>query len=89
MITEQGEDEDELFLVLDGVVRMEVDGERWPSTGPGSMHGERAVLEGGTPHLDDPGRHACKLAVASATGGRGRPASTLEQLSSGRPPGEE
>ena len=57
VITEQGAAEDDLYLVLDGVVRIEVDGERLAEYGPGSMHGERAVLEGGQPHLDDPGRH--------------------------------
>ena len=44
-ITEQGQAGDELFLVLDGVVRIEVDGKRVAEYGPGSMHGERAILE--------------------------------------------
>jgi CRP-like cAMP-binding protein len=46
-VTVQGEFGNELFLVLDGIVRVEVDGERIAEYGPGSLHGERAVLEGG------------------------------------------
>ena len=57
LITEQGEPGDELFLVLDGVVRIEVDGNRLAEYGPGSMHGERAILEGGHADLERPRRH--------------------------------
>ena len=39
LITEQGQPGDELFLVLDGVVRVEVDGQRLAEYGPGSLHG--------------------------------------------------
>ena len=46
-LTEQGKPGDELFLVLDGVIRAEVDGEPLAEYGPGSIHGERAILEGG------------------------------------------
>jgi hypothetical protein len=46
-VCEQGEPGAELFLVLDGIVRVEVDGERVAEYGPGSLHGERAALEGG------------------------------------------
>ncbi|MGH9028947.1 MAG: cyclic nucleotide-binding domain-containing protein, partial [Acidimicrobiales bacterium] len=38
-VTEQGQEADELFLILDGVVRVEVDGERIAEYGPGSLHG--------------------------------------------------
>jgi hypothetical protein len=65
-ITEQGAAEDDLYLVLDGVVRIEVDGERLAEYGPGSMHGERAVLEGGRRTSTIRAVTACKLAVASA-----------------------
>ena len=61
-ITEQGEPGDELFLVLDGVVRVEVDGERVAEYGPGSMHGERAVLEGGMRTSTVRAVTKCKLA---------------------------
>jgi hypothetical protein len=65
-ITEQGAEEDDVFLVLDGVVRIEVDGERLAEYGPGSMHGERAVLEGGRRTSTVRAVTACKLAVAPA-----------------------
>ncbi len=62
-IVEQGTPGDELFLVLDGVVRIEVDGERIAEYGPGSMHGERAVLEGGVRTSTIRAVTACKLAA--------------------------
>lgn len=65
-ITEQGEPGDELFLVLDGVVRVEVDGRRIAEYGPGSMHGERAILEGGLRTSTVRAVTNCKLAVAPA-----------------------
>ena len=66
VITEQGAEEDELFLVLDGVVRIEVEGERIAEYGTGSMHGERAVLEGGRRTSTVRAVTGCKLAVAAA-----------------------
>jgi hypothetical protein len=66
VITEQGAAEDDLYLVLDGVVRIEVDGERLAEYGPGSMHGERAILEGGRRTSTIRAVTACKLAVAGA-----------------------
>ncbi len=84
MITEQGQPGDELFLVLDGVVRVEVDGQRLAEYGPGSLHGERAVLEGGQRTSTVRAVTRCKLAMASA-GQVDRAA--LEQLSAGAPPG--
>jgi hypothetical protein len=65
-ITEQGQPGDELFLVLDGVVRIEVDGKRLAEYGPGSMHGERAILEGGTRTSTIRAVTDTKLAVAGA-----------------------
>lgn len=47
MLTLQGEPGDELYLLLDGVLRVEVDGHRLAEVGPGAVLGERAVLEGG------------------------------------------
>ena len=48
LLTEQGQPGDEVFLLLDGVLVMEVDGEPLAELGPGAILGERAVLEGGT-----------------------------------------
>jgi hypothetical protein len=47
-LTRQGEPGDELYLVLDGVVRVDVDGRALAELGPGAVIGERALLEGGT-----------------------------------------
>jgi len=47
-LTEQGEEGNELYLLLDGVVDIEVDGEPVAEIGPGALLGERALLEGGT-----------------------------------------
>jgi hypothetical protein len=80
LITEQGQPGDDLFLVLDGVVRVEVDGQRLAEYGPGSLHGERAVLEGGKRTSTVRAVTKCKLAMASADQvDRG----ALEQLSAG------
>jgi hypothetical protein len=45
-LTRQGDSGDELFLLLDGILAVEVDGARWAEVGPGAVLGERAVLEG-------------------------------------------
>jgi hypothetical protein len=47
-LTTQGEPGDELYLVLDGMFAVDVDGEVVAEIGPGAIVGERAVLEGGT-----------------------------------------
>jgi CRP-like cAMP-binding protein len=47
VIVEQGQLGKEVYLLLDGVVSVEVDGEPMAELGPGAILGERAVLEGG------------------------------------------
>ena len=47
-LTRQGDPGDELYLILDGVVRVDVDGNALAELGPGAVIGERALLEGGT-----------------------------------------
>jgi hypothetical protein len=47
-LVRQGERGSEVFLVLDGVLRVEEDGRRLAEYGPGALLGERAHLEGGT-----------------------------------------
>jgi hypothetical protein len=47
VLTIQGEPGDEIFLLLDGVVAVDVDGTRLTEIGPGAVLGERAALEGG------------------------------------------
>jgi len=46
LVTE-GTEGDELFLLLDGVVDVEVNGDQVAEIGPGALLGERALLEGG------------------------------------------
>jgi hypothetical protein len=46
-LVEQGEEGHELFLLMDGVLVVEVDGEEVAEIGPGAILGERALLEGG------------------------------------------
>jgi Cyclic nucleotide-binding domain len=47
VLVTQGAKGDDLYLVLDGVLSVEVDGEQVAEMGPGTMLGERASLEGG------------------------------------------
>ncbi len=46
-LVQQGDSGSEVFLLLDGVLRVEHDGRRLAEYGPGAMLGERAHLEGG------------------------------------------
>ena len=48
LLTEQGATGDEVFLLLNGVLSVEVDGVAVAEVGPGAILGERAALEGGT-----------------------------------------
>jgi Cyclic nucleotide-binding domain len=46
-LMQEGEPGAELFLLLDGIVDIEVNGETVAEIGPGALLGERAVIEGG------------------------------------------
>jgi len=46
-LVRQGDSGGSLYLLLDGVLRIDVDGEPLGEVGPGAVLGERAVLEGG------------------------------------------
>jgi CRP-like cAMP-binding protein len=46
-LVRQGEKGSDVYLILDGVLRIDVDGERVAEYGPGALLGERAHLEGG------------------------------------------
>ncbi len=80
VVVSQGDQGDELFLLLDGVLALEVDGTELAIIGPGAVVGERAVLEGGLRTATLRAKSACKVAVAPA-GAIDRDA--LERLSSG------
>ena len=62
-LVEQGADSDELFLLLNGVLVVEVDGEQLAEVGPGAVLGERAVLEGGVRTATLRAVTECKVAV--------------------------
>ncbi len=47
VLVTQGVEGDKLYLLLDGVLAVEVDGEQVAEMGPGTIVGERALLEGG------------------------------------------
>ena len=47
MLTQQGDEASELYVILDGLVSVEVDGRELGDLGPGAVVGERALLEGG------------------------------------------
>ena len=47
LLTRQGDPGDELYLMLDGVAVVEVDGRAVAEVGPGAVVGERAILEEG------------------------------------------
>jgi CRP-like cAMP-binding protein len=67
-LTEQGEEATDLYLLLDGVLSVEVDGQPLADVGPGAILGERALL--GEHRRTSTLRAAtpCKVAVVNARG---------------------
>jgi hypothetical protein len=47
VLTRQGDHDTQLYLLLDGILAVDVDGEVVAELGPGAVLGERALLEGG------------------------------------------
>jgi hypothetical protein len=66
VLTEQGAPGGELYLVLDGVLAVEVDGTVVAEVGPGAVLGERAILEGGARTSTLRTVTPCRVAVATA-----------------------
>jgi hypothetical protein len=62
-LVEQGAPGDELYLILDGVLAVEIDGEEVAEIGPGAIVGERALLEGGSRTATLNARTRCRVAV--------------------------
>jgi CRP-like cAMP-binding protein len=62
----QGDPGDEIYLLLDGVMAVEVDAAVVAEIGPGAIIGERAFLEGGTRTATL--RATTRSRVASASG---------------------
>jgi hypothetical protein len=62
----QGDPGRDMFVVLDGVVSVDVDGAELCLVGPGAVMGERCLLEGGHRTATVRAVTACKVAVVSA-----------------------
>jgi len=67
VLVSQGEPGADIYLVLDGVLRVEHDGERLAEYGPGAMLGERAHLEGGVRTSTLVAVTACRVASVDAS----------------------
>jgi hypothetical protein len=65
-LVKQGESGSEVFLLLDGVLRVEEDGRRLAEYGPGALLGERAHLEGGQRTSTLVAVTPCRVAVVEA-----------------------
>lgn len=63
-LTEQGQEADAIYLLLDGVIQVLVDGEEVANLGPGALIGERAMLEGGRRTATLIAVSPCKVAEA-------------------------
>jgi hypothetical protein len=76
----QGEHGHELFLLLDGMLRVDVDGSPVAELGPGAVVGERALLEDGRRTSSLTALTRCLVAVADASS---IDPSALQELSAG------
>jgi hypothetical protein len=65
-LVEQGDPGNSLFLLLDGVLSVTIDGEPVAEVGPGVILGERAVLEGGVRTASLQAQTDVRVAVAAA-----------------------
>lgn len=65
LLTKQGEEGKEMYLVLDGVIAVEVDGEPLAELGPGAVTGMRALIEGGKRTSTNRAVTRCKVAAVS------------------------
>jgi hypothetical protein len=79
-LVRQGETGSTVYLILDGVARIEVDGKRLAEYGPGALLGERAVLEGGVRTSSIVAVTKCRVASVP---GEALDRVSLEQLSTG------
>ena len=79
-LVRQGEPGTEVYLVLDGVIRVERDGQALAEYGPGAMLGERAHLEGGVRTSSLVAVTPCRVAAVDAAD---LDHSALEELATG------
>lgn len=80
VLVRQGEPGTDVYLVLDGVIRVERDGEPLAEYGPGALLGERAHLEGGLRTSSLVAVTSCRVAAAAASQ---LDRTALEELSGG------
>jgi CRP-like cAMP-binding protein len=80
-LVEQDDEGDDLFLLLDGVLSVEVNGEEVAEIGPGAILGEGAVLSGGTRQATLRARTRCRVGVIPADA---IDRSAMEELAAGR-----
>jgi hypothetical protein len=80
-LVEQGDQGNELYLLLDGVLTVEVDGEPVAELGPGTIAGEQALLGDGTRTATLRAASACNVAVVPADA---LEAAELEAIGTGR-----
>jgi hypothetical protein len=66
VLVQQGEPGTEVLLILDGIVRVDKDGERLAEYGPGALLGERAHLEGGVRTSSNIAVTPCRVALFDA-----------------------
>jgi hypothetical protein len=64
-LVEEGQAGTDVFLILDGVMRVEKGGERIAEYGPGAVLGERAGMEGGTRNSTLVAVTGCRVAVVA------------------------
>jgi CRP-like cAMP-binding protein len=81
ILVEQGAPGEELFLLFDGVLAVERDGEAIAEVGPGAILGEMALLEGGRRTATLRAVTACRIAVVPSDRVDRR---RLQQLAEGR-----
>jgi hypothetical protein len=84
-LVEQGEPGDELFLLFDGVLGVEIDGESVTEVGPGAILGEMAVIEGGRRTATLRAVTPCRVAVVP---GDQLDRDALARLAEGRRPSQ-
>jgi hypothetical protein len=65
-IVAEGDSGHDVYLLLDGVVRVDVKGEPVAEMGPGAVFGERALLEGGARTATLVATTPCRVAIARA-----------------------
>jgi Cyclic nucleotide-binding domain len=80
-LVKQGEPGDELFLLFDGVLAVEVDGQVITEVGPGAILGEMALLQGGRRTATLRAVTPCRVAVVP---GERIDRQALEELAKGR-----